>query len=533
MAITGNPGDLATGGFGTGVRGVAATPRDVANAVARGNAMAAARGGEGGNRATGTGFRGPATTWGSQQSVVPGSALGLLSAQPASPMAPYGSAFDFTPQEYIAAVRSMNKAGLPNASTWDLLGLNAALKKPENIAMSEVLGGPFASDQVAADTTFSVPSGLLGSELSASLPSASTQPVATEQVDTGSFADGLLGSQLAAIKAGENIPAPVSPALTGEGWVDIEPDVNVNSPEVQDLIRMAKAASAQTGQRLTITSGIEPRAAGSLQHPAGLAIDLRAYSPVTGAGLANYQSPETFSQYERVAQAMRAAQQGSFPQYNDTFRWGGYFSGGPETYGALDLMHFDVNNPRGYGMAGGSFETGLTPQMRETWGINAPTSGGPAGPIAVAAAPAPAPAPSPAPASAPVQTVPTPAQVSMAATPTLPPRTPTPTTLGRIATNLFGIPGYDTGPGILGGAAKASEMGTQMLAGAQPQVVDASSAPPAPPVRRPAGEPTRLASLLVDRAIARGEDRRRRRRDRKRSTTEEEMMTDTIGGLLA
>ena len=535
MAITGNPGDLATGGFGTGVRGVAATPRDVANAVARGESMAAARaGGEGGRGNIGTGFRGPATTWGSQQSVVPGSALGLLSTQPASPMAPYGNAFDFTGKELTAALLSMNKARLPGAGMWALGTLQKQLQDPVNIAMSEALGAPFVSYQEVPTSSVSVPSGLLGSELSASLPAASTQPVATEQVDTGSFAGGLLGSQLAAIKAGENIPAPVSPALTGEGWVDIEPDVNVNSPDVQNLIRMARAASAQTGQRLTITSGVEPRAAGSLQHPAGLAIDLRAYSPVTGAGLANYQSPETFPAYESVAQAMRAAQQASFPQYNDTFRWGGYFSGGPEKYGALDLMHFDVNNPRGYGMAGGSFETGLTPEMRQTWGINAPTVNTPAGPIAVAAAPAPAPAPapSPVPVAVPVQTTVPPEQVRVAATPTLPPRTPTPTMLGRIATNLFGIPGYDTGPGILGGAAKASEFGTQILAGAQPQVVDAASAPPAPSAVRPTREPTRLASLLVDRAIARGEDRRRRR-DRKRSTTEEEMMTDTIGGLLA
>jgi len=98
MAITGNPGDLATGGFGTGVRGVAATPRDVANAVARGEAMAASRANEGG-RDIGTGFRGPATTWGGAQSVVPGSALSLLGNQPISPMAPYGNAFDFTPTE--------------------------------------------------------------------------------------------------------------------------------------------------------------------------------------------------------------------------------------------------------------------------------------------------------------------------------------------------------------------------------------------------------------------------------------------------
>ena len=179
---------------------------------------------------------------------------------------------------------------------------------------------------------------------------------------------------------------------------------------------MAKASSAQTGQRLTITSGVAPRSAGSLQHPAGLAIDLRAYSPVTGAALPNYQSPETFDAYESIAKAMRAAQQGSFPQYDDTFRWGGYFSGGPETYGALDLMHFDVNNPRGYGMAGGSFDTGLTPQMRETWGIDAPTASGPSGPIAVAAAPSPAPA----------RAIMPPDQTRVAFNQPLAPRTPTP-----------------------------------------------------------------------------------------------------------
>ena len=47
MAITGNPGDLATGGFGTGISGRAATPGNVASAVSRGNAMAAGRMGGG------------------------------------------------------------------------------------------------------------------------------------------------------------------------------------------------------------------------------------------------------------------------------------------------------------------------------------------------------------------------------------------------------------------------------------------------------------------------------------------------------
>lgn len=42
-AVGGNPGDLATGGFGTGISGRAATAREMAAAVDRGNAMAAGR----------------------------------------------------------------------------------------------------------------------------------------------------------------------------------------------------------------------------------------------------------------------------------------------------------------------------------------------------------------------------------------------------------------------------------------------------------------------------------------------------------
>ena len=179
------------------------------------------------------------------------------------------------------------------------------------------------------------------------------------------FLDPTLGSRLASIKAGENIPSPVSPAMTGEGWVDIEKGTNVNSPDVQNLINMAKAASAQTGQRLTITDAIAHRDT-SLQHPAGLAIDLKAYSPVTGKALPNYQTPETFSDYEKIANAMRSAQQGSFPQYNDTFRWGGYFG----DKNALDLMHFDVNNPKGYGMSGGSWDAGLSPDIAKQYGVS-------------------------------------------------------------------------------------------------------------------------------------------------------------------
>lgn len=145
----------------------------------------------------------------------------------------------------------------------------------------------------------------------------------------------------------------------------------------------------------------------------------------------------------------------------------------------------------------------------------------------VAAAPSPAPA----------QAVMPQNQTRVAATPSLPPRTPTPSVLGRFATALTGIPGYDTGPGLLGGGFKPAEIGTQILAGSQPQVVDASSAPPAPPINRPTGGTTSLASILFDRAMERARERggegRRDRRRKTASTTIDQTMSDTIGGLLA
>lgn len=507
MAITGNPGDLATGGFGTGVRGVAATPSNVAAAVSRGNAMAAARD-TGGNGPAGTGFRGPATTWGSSQSVVPGSAL---AGQLASPLGIYNGALNVTQDQLVKAATTgapIFGGTVQNPSLMMLKEMASQVKaSPQLQGILGGIYGPFMSGGAPTQ----VPSGLLGSALNAALPSATSQPSTTQTQDKGQFANSELGSQLASIKFGENIPAPVSPAITGEGWVDIEPGVNVNSPEVQDLIAMAKATSAQTGRRLTITSGVAPRAAGSLQHPAGVAIDLKAYSPVTGKELANYQSPQTFSDYERIAQTMRAVQQQNFPQYNDTFRWGGYFSGVPGTYGALDLMHFDVNNPKGYGMAGGSFEAGLTPEMRQAWGITDPTATMVQKPITVATGPSPAPTLPAVPiATAPVQAV---MPQTMVAAETLPPR-------------------YSP-PGLLSGAAKAAEYGTQLLASSQPQVVNpVSAAPAAPaPIQKPIGEPISLASLLFETARERrGEGGRRRQR---RSTTTEQTMNDSIGGILA
>lgn len=491
MAITGNPGDLATGGFGTGVRGVAATPRDVANAVARGQSMAAARaggaGGEGGNRAAGTGFRGPATTWGTQQSVVPGSALGILSTQPASPMAPYGNAFDFTPTELTTAIRSMNTAGLPNAGLFDLLSLQSALQKPENIAMSEALGGPFAASQ-ASGPSFSVPSGLLGSELNTALPT-SVAPAISQEQDMGPLSDAAVSAALGY----QNTPlendiaylaSRVGPSASPEALALVEPtfvtelareirqaeEATGTTARINDLYRSPET-QAEIRQR-AVKQGFMAAPAGRSWHQLAIAADV-ARSPVLDYMRAN------------VPDTMR------FP------------------YGQEDLVHVQLSAPA---MASIGANRDMGSAFRTT--LNDPGSllgGGDMGrmtPVSVASAPSPAPAP--------VRAV--------------MPQTATVSNAG-----LLGGAGRDSGqvfaaaPASLADAFRPANLGPQMLANAQPQVVDANSALPAPPVVRPAGEPTRLASLLIDRAMARSDERRRR----KRSTTSDTTMNDTIGGLLA
>lgn len=528
MAITGNPGDLATGGFGTGVRGVAATPRDVANAVARGNAMAGARaggmaGGGGENRNIGTGFRGPATTWGGQQSVVPGSTLGLLASQPASPMAPYGNEFGFTGKELTSAIMSMNRAGLPNAGMFDLLGLQSALNRPENIAMSEALGAPFVGPDTAS-TQFSVPSGLLGDALSNALSTAQGIPSVEDSFDgTYSGPKGVSSltpaARMASVQSqGLNIPqvAYTPEELDAATRMVLAESSNIVNPQ-GGLNTQAAQAVADVIRNRVLSEQFPSTVQGVLSQP-------RQFEPYgSGAYMGAQYGPQN-PNFNAVQDLVRGVLSGeAAPVVGGAVNFGNnaIIQGRPtasmRTQNAFAQMGADPNSV--------TFYSARNPaSVQQTFGVlpgARPVDFG--SPVQVAAR-------QPVPVTDLVRAVMPTQSTRVAATPTLPPRTPTPTIIDRVATNLFGIPAYDTGPGILGGAAKAGELGTQLLAGAQPQVVEAASAPAAPPIRRPTGQPTSLASLLVDRAIARGEDRRRRR---KRSTTSEETMTDTIGGLLA
>lgn len=122
-----------------------------------------------------------------------------------------------------------------------------------------------------------------------------------------------------------------------------------------------------------ITSGFrqgDPR-----QHGRGNALDVELYDPKTGAALNNYQDASTFQAYQDYANAVYQQAMQSDPALAQKLRWGGYFSGDKGKYGALDLMHFDTAGD--IGMAGGSWQGGLTPEQAKIWGLQ--TGGGAGG----------------------------------------------------------------------------------------------------------------------------------------------------------
>lgn len=99
-------------------------------------------------------------------------------------------------------------------------------------------------------------------------------------------------------------------------------------------------------------------------HGRGMAMDVTLHDPQTGKKIPDYQNAAAFRAYEQFAQRARQVQQQIYPDMDKQFRWGGYFSGQRGKYGAADLMHFDVGGSDRLGMAGGSWERGLTPQQR-------------------------------------------------------------------------------------------------------------------------------------------------------------------------
>lgn len=143
-------------------------------------------------------------------------------------------------------------------------------------------------------------------------------------------------------------------------------------PRLTDIL---KVAAERSGYKVEAYSGYRP--GDTREHGHGNAADIRLFDPKSGKLLGGnpnggglYQTSQDFSDYEAYAQEVRRVQEEMYPELSKDLRWGGYFSGPKGKYGALDGMHFDLAGKR-VGMAGGSWEHGLTDQQRAFYpGIN-------------------------------------------------------------------------------------------------------------------------------------------------------------------
>ena len=127
-------------------------------------------------------------------------------------------------------------------------------------------------------------------------------------------------------------------------------------PKLKEVINDASKYLPE-GYKIEFTSGYRP--GDPRFHGKGMALDIQIIDD-KGNRLGNYQNAATFRAYEQFAQIAKKIQSEKYPDMS--FRWGGYFGGPAGKYGATDLMHFDIG---GIGMAGGSFEKGLTEEQHK------------------------------------------------------------------------------------------------------------------------------------------------------------------------
>lgn len=167
----------------------------------------------------------------------------------------------------------------------------------------------------------------------------------------------VMAMETAAAAAAGNVPAGTGGALKFGSRYRSGAD-----PRLADILDTA--AKRFPGFDVTAISGYRP--GDPRFHGRGMATDVSLRDLATGRTLANYQDAATFRTYEQFAQVARRVQMEKYPELARAFRWGGYFSGGRGTYGAVDPMHFDLGGER-VGMAGGSWEHGLTARQRALW----------------------------------------------------------------------------------------------------------------------------------------------------------------------
>jgi hypothetical protein len=139
-------------------------------------------------------------------------------------------------------------------------------------------------------------------------------------------------------------------------WTTPNARLNGVDPRLLDIISRAADDTPYTVQ---ITSGHNSRES-TVWHPNGLAVDVQLYKD--GKALPNLQHGPSFRPYEEFAQKAREIQQRDYPALANSFRWGGYFSGGGVP---ADLMHLDLGPTSA--MGGGTWEGGATKAHLSRW----------------------------------------------------------------------------------------------------------------------------------------------------------------------
>jgi hypothetical protein len=157
-------------------------------------------------------------------------------------------------------------------------------------------------------------------------------------------------------------PSMVRPSLQDASGSSLRQVGNYRQGVDPRLTEILNAASKDSPYKVEAFSGYRP--GDPRFHGQGKATDIRLVDRETGKALANYQTAGSFREYEKFAQHAREIQQQTHPELDKQFRWGGYFGGGRGKYGAMDEMHFDLGGSNRLGMAGGSWEKGLTPEQR-------------------------------------------------------------------------------------------------------------------------------------------------------------------------
>jgi hypothetical protein len=152
---------------------------------------------------------------------------------------------------------------------------------------------------------------------------------------------------------------------TGEGMKVVQGHLKGVDPRLVDILQETSKNSEYAVQVISGNDSRNPLKIKNSQHPKGQAIDIRLVDKKTGQPIPNYQSAEGFRAYEQFAQNAKLYQMHKYPELNQEFRWGGYFSGAKGKYGANDPMHFDVGTSGA--MAGGSFAGGLTEAQRKLY----------------------------------------------------------------------------------------------------------------------------------------------------------------------